>query len=433
VWPDRTPHPGLYEFKKLAQPVRVEAVDLKRGRVRIVNKQFFAGLDGLRGEWELTVDGVRVRKGKLPALKIGPGAAMEVKLDLPSGGEGEQFLNFHFYERRATLWAPAGHEVGWEQIQISERPRSGAKKILAKNQPPDPEIQVEETAEAFTLRVFGVRAILEKSTGALAEFGADRNLIVQGPQLNVWRAATDNDGLKLWTDRPWEKQKPLARWLALGLDRVEYSLDGVRLIQTKNRLPAIEVVQWVSGRGRWKDFLHVQRYTLLPSGQLQVENAVRLSKGISDIPRMGVRLTLIPELEQLEWFGRGPWDNYSDRKAAAMVGLYRSTVTEQYVPYIMPQEHGHKTGVRMLTLMDEAGGGLSVEGNLPFEFSASHFTAGDLFQARHTFELKPRPEVILNLDHAQRGLGTGSCGPDTLEQYRLLAREYQFTYRLKMV
>jgi beta-galactosidase len=261
---------------------------------------------------------------------------------------------------------------------------------------------VEETAEAFTLRVFGVRAILEKSTGALAEFGADRNLIVQGPQLNVWRAATDNDGLKLWTDRPWEKQKPLARWLALG-------------------------------RGRWKDFRHVQRYTLLPSGQLQVENAVRLSKGISDIPRMGVRLTLIPELEQLEWFGRGPWDNYSDRKAAAMVGLFRSTVTEQYVPYIMPQEHGHKTGVRTLTLKDEAGGGLGVEGDLPFEFSASRFTAGDLFQARHTFELKPRPEVILNLDHAQRGLGTGSCGPDTLEQYRLLAREYQFTYRLKLV
>jgi beta-galactosidase len=433
VWPDRTPHPALFEFKKLAQPVRVEAVDLKRGRIRIVNKPHFADLDWLHGEWDLTIDGARVQKGRLPALKIGPGECLEVKLNLPHGGEGEQFLNFHFYQRRATFWAPAGHEVGWEQFQIAESPRSGAKKILAKNQPPDPEIQVEETAEAFTLRVSGVRAVLEKSTGALTEFGADRNLILQGPRLNVWRAATDNDGLKLLTDRPWERQKALARWLSLGLDRVEYSLDGVRLIQTKNRLPVIEVVQWVSGRGRWKDFRHVQRYTLFPSGRLQVENAVRLGKGISDIPRMGVRLTLVPELEQLEWFGRGPWDNYSDRKAAAMVGLYRSTVTEQYVPYIMPQEHGHKTGVRTLTLKDKGGGGLGVEGDPTFEFSASHFTAGDLFQAKHTFELKPRPEVILNLDHAQRGLGTGSCGPDTLEQYRLLAREYQFTYRLKLV
>jgi len=118
---------------------------------------------------------------------------------------------------------------------------------------------------------------------------------------------------------------------------------------------------------------------------------------------------------------------------AATVGRYRSTVTEQYVAYIMPQEHGQKTGVRRLTLLDGEGSGLSVEGDPTFEFSASHFTARDLFMAKHTFELKPRPEVILNLDCAQRGLGTGSCGPDTLAQYRLLTREYQFTYRLKLI
>jgi beta-galactosidase len=433
VWPDRTPHPALFEFKQLAQPVRVEAVDLRRGRVRIINKQHFAGLEWLRGEWEQTVDGVRVRKGKLPALKIEPGNSLKAKLDLKYAGSGEQFLTFHFYQRRATLWAPAGHEVGWEQFPVTESPRPAAKKNHAKTQPPVPEIQAEETADAFTLRVAGVRAVLEKSTGALAEFGSDRNLILVGPRLNVWRAATDNDGLKLWTDRPWEKQKPLARWLALGLDRVQYSLDGVRLIQTKKPLPVIEVVQWASGRGVWDDFRHIQRYALLPSGELRVENMVRLGKGITDIPRVGVELALVPELEQLEWFGRGPWDNYSDRKAAAMVGRYRSTVTEQYVPYIMPQEHGHKTDVRRLTLSDEEGSGLSVEGAPTFEFSARHFTAGDLFAATHTAELKPRPEVILSLDHAQRGLGTGSCGPDTLEQYRLLKRTYRFTYTLKLI
>ncbi len=413
--------------------MKVEAVDLGRGRVRIVNKQHFAGLEWLRGEWELTVDGTRVQKGKLPALKIGPGKSMELKLDLPSRGEGERFLNFHFYQRRATPWAPASYEVAWDQFPIPAGTRGGGKRIPARDEPPEPEIQAEETANAFTLRVCGVRAVLDKSTGAMTEFGAERNLILWGPRLNVWRAATDNDGLKLLTDRGWEKLKPLARWLALGLDHLEYSLDGMRLILAKNRLPVVEVVQWASGRGRWDDFRHFQRYTLLPSGELEVENFVKLGKEIADIPRAGVALTLVPELERLEWFGRGPWDNYSDRKTAAMVGRYRSTVTEQYVPYIMPQEHGHKTDVRQLTLKDEEGSGLRVQGDPTFEFSASHFTASDLFAAKHTFDLKPRPEVILNLDHAHRGLGTGSCGPDTLEQYRLLAREYRFTYTLKLI
>ncbi|MCL4828097.1 MAG: beta-galactosidase, partial [Caldilinea sp.] len=137
-------------------------------------------------------------------------------------------------------------------------------------------------------------------------------------------------------------------------------------------------------------------------------------------------------LEQLEWFGRGPWENYNDRKVSALVGRYRSTVTEQYVPYIMPQEHGHHTDVRWLTLTDARGAGLQVHGAPTIEFSASHFTANDLFQARHTYELTPRPEVYLNLDWGQRGLGTASCGPDTLPQYCLLESVYRFTYQMSM-
>ena len=160
---------------------------------------------------------------------------------------------------------------------------------------------------------------------------------------------------------------------------------------------------------------------------------MRLGEGITDVPRIGVQADPAPELEQLAWYGRGPWENYSDRKAAAMVGLYRSIVADQYVPYIMPQEHGHKTDVRWLALSDVRGQGLRVAGEPTLEFSASHFTADDLYRARHTCDLRPRPEVILNLDAAQRGLGTGSCGPDTLPQYCLLAREYRFSYRLALL
>jgi beta-galactosidase len=152
--------------------------------------------------------------------------------------------------------------------------------------------------------------------------------------------------------------------------------------------------------------------------------------GITDLPRVGIAMTLPAAFEQLAWYGRGPWENYVDRQRSAMVGVYRSTVSEQYVPYIMPQEHGHKTDVRWLTLTDAAGSGLRIAGVPLIGFTASHFTAADLFAAKHTTDLVPRAEVILSLDLAQRGLGTASCGPDTLETYCLNGSEYTFAFEI---
>jgi beta-galactosidase len=148
---------------------------------------------------------------------------------------------------------------------------------------------------------------------------------------------------------------------------------------------------------------------------------------------VGVVYFLPPGLEQLAWLGRGPWESYPDRLASTVVGPFSSTVGDQYVPYILPQEHGHRSDTRRLTLTDEEGFGLRVDGRRTIGFSASHFTAGDLLAARHTVELEPRAEVVLSLDHAQRGLGTASCGPDTSARHRLQDAEYRFDYALGIV
>ena len=436
VWPDRTPHPALNEFKYLAQPVRVEAVNLKQGRVRIVNKQDFVGLDWLRGEWELADEGVVIAKGKLAALDAAPGEAMDVMLDeaLPwlSGKEkagGECFLTFRFFQRRATLWAPAGYEVGWSQLAAPVKTQAAAKARRGGDKERG-NVEVAERAGQIVLRAGGVEAVFERESGMLAGFGRQgRNVLLRGPQLNVWRAATDNDGIKLMEQPEW---KVLPRWLALGLPDLRHRLDAIRLVEGEDGTPVVEVVTSATGRKQWSDFTHVQRFSLLPGGALSVDNEVRLGDGVSDVPRIGLNLVLPAALESLTWFGRGPWENYSDRKASTLVGRYQSTVTEQYVPYVMPQENGHKTDVRWLTLTDGKGHGVRVSGAPTIEFSASHFTAGDLFQARHTYELAPRPEVHLNLDMAQRGLGTASCGPDTLPQYCLLEPLYRFAYRLSV-
>jgi beta-galactosidase len=160
------------------------------------------------------------------------------------------------------------------------------------------------------------------------------------------------------------------------------------------------------------------------------ENVFKVNKAVPDLPRLGVVLGLKAGFEKLKWFGRGPFENYWDRKRAAMIDLYESTVADQYVPYIMPQEHGNHTDVRWLSL-ENGKAGLLVRAQGSLEFTASHFTAHDLYAAYHTYDLKPRAETILSLDYHQRGLGTQSCGPDTLPQYKITPGTYHFRYILQ--
>ena len=152
-----------------------------------------------------------------------------------------------------------------------------------------------------------------------------------------------------------------------------------------------------------------------------------------DLPRVGVVLVLEPGLERLEWFGRVPWGSYPDSLASTVVGQFVSAVHDEYVPYLLPQEHDHRSDVRRLSSTDGAGFGLEVAGRPTIGFSASHFTSSDLSAARHSCDLEPRPDVVLRLDHAQRGLGTASCGPDTSPRHRLVASGYRFAHVLRLL
>jgi beta-galactosidase len=185
-------------------------------------------------------------------------------------------------------------------------------------------------------------------------------------------------------------------------------------------------------RQNWKDVLHTHRYTLRPDGRLEVANEIALAKDYADLPRVGVRLDLVPGFRRLAYFGRGPFENYSDRKTAADLGLYENTVAGEYVDYVMPQEHGHHTDTRTIELVTDVKKPalLAVEAATTLEFNATHFAAEDLYAARHTTDLKARAETLLYLDAAHRGLGTQSCGPDALPRYRLAAGKHTLDFTL---
>jgi beta-galactosidase len=423
VWPDRTPHPALYEFKKLAQPVRVSARNLRAGRIRVENRQDFTDLRWLRGRFELHVDGKRIQHGRLPRLSAGPGEYEDVELPLrvPALAPGEACtLTLRFETARELPWAEAGHEVAWEQLALPVR------KPRPRKPRPEGAVSLETASDSIIAASEGIRIEIDRNAGVITHLDFDGlSPLLEGPRLQVWRAPTDNDGVKAWGGHG----KPLGRWRDLGLEKLEIQATSVRGSRHKDGSVSITVSQETN-----VGIAHRHVYRLGEPGVVSIENLFRVPPELFDLPRLGVTLRIGSAFDQLRWLGRGPHESYTDRKTGAAFGLWEGSVIDEYVAYIVPQEHGNHTDVRWLELADERQQGLRVEvasGEAAFEFSASHFTAEDLTAATHTYQLEPRAEITLNLDRFQRGLGTGSCGPDTLPAYRTKPGRHRLAFRLR--
>jgi beta-galactosidase len=241
----------------------------------------------------------------------------------------------------------------------------------------------------------------------------------EGPRLSLFRAFTDNDK---WF---------AGGFMASGLHPLAYrpqALEVRRLSPT-----AVRITTQVDCAGsRDSGFRHEAAYTVLGNGVVLVENSFEpYGMGRDPLPRLGIRLRLGPAFDRLEWFGRGPSESYPDRKTSADVGHYASRVADQYVLYARPQENGSKEDVRWAALTDGSGAGLLIVADPLMAFSAHHFTAEDLHAAGHIHEVRPVPEVVVCLDHAQMGLGGASCGPPPMRAYQLRAQPVAFRFSLR--
>jgi beta-galactosidase len=422
---DRIPHPGLWEFKRLAQPIAVSWADAEAGVIAVRNKRDFTDLSDLAGAWTLEVDGEAVAEGVLPPLSTAPGQTQRLALELPRPtlrpGQ-EALLMVRFALKADAPYAPAGHEVGWTQLPVS-LPAAAEPPAPAPRAPP---LALAEAGGRITVTGEGFEAVFSAEAGGLERLvWRNHAIIIAGPRLQVWRAATDNDGIRGWTG---QKHKPLGRWRAAGLDQMALG-QATLTLSREGEVVTVGVVQVATCEASSAAVVHRHDYAIHPDGRIGVRNAFRVDPALPDLPRLGVTLTLPEEFETVEWFGRGPLENYVDRRRAAWIGRFAGTVTEQYIPYVMPQEHGNKTGLRWLELASPTVR-VRFTPAAPCEGSASHFTPQDLFAARRTTDLRPRPEVIVNLDVAQRGLGTASCGPDTLERYLIAPGEHALEFEI---
>jgi beta-galactosidase/beta-glucuronidase len=429
IWPDRTPHPAMFEYKKVIQPVAVNAVDLTAGQIEIVNKQYFTDLSNLNITWEVMTDGKILQQGDLQ-LDIPPMQSQTVTLPLEIStlpSEAEYFLTVRFTLAEDESWANAGHEVGWEQFKMPVT----VSTPVPLNIDTMPPLELTEFANETVINGADFQLVFDKQAGQISALTfRGTELLKNGPALNVWRAPTDNDGIRLV---PTHGGGYLSQWLAAGLNQLESQTKSVTIEQPQPQMVRIithTIIEAVEGSAR---FDHQHTTTIYAAGDILIDNQVECGDKLPPLPRIGLAMVLPAGFENFTWFGRGPHENYIDRNAGAAVGLYTGSVDEQYVPYILPQDNGNKTDVRWLTVTNNFGAGLLAVGQPLMEAGVSHYTTDDLYQAPHTNELTRRDETMLNLDAQQCGLGGASCGPGTLSQYLVKPGSFTFSFRLRPI
>jgi beta-galactosidase len=395
VWPDRRPKPAMWEHRAIAAPVAIalhEGGDGEPG-LAIRNRRDFTDLGWLRGRWEAAVDGEVVLAGEVPALTVGPAGTAIVPLPgvaaaigvLPSTSEA--WLTTHWVTATDAPWAEAGTEICVLAVPLSAPARAPEPPAL------DP--------------------------GAVAPVDDDGTIrhprLAVPPDLSLWRAPTDNDRIG----------GALAVWRAEGLDRVER-----RSARVEREGPRATIVaELVTAAGHRLD--HRRVVSARQGGAIHVEETLVVPAALTDVPRIGTVIELTAGHELLEWYGAGPHETYPDRHRSGLIGRWQTTVTEALTPYIRPQEAGGRSDVRWLTVRDQhGGGGIRLDLGQPSQVAVSHLRAADLEAATHDVELVPRQETIVYLDVAHRGLGTASCGPDTLDAYLVGPGTYRWTWTL---
>ncbi|MEH7384237.1 glycoside hydrolase family 2 TIM barrel-domain containing protein [Bacillus sp. JJ1521] len=426
VMPDRTPSPALLEYKKVVEPVRVEAIDLTNGTVRLQNLYNFNTLDHLTISWSLVSDGNVLDGGMLEMPIIFPGESGEISIPfawpIVKMANTDYWLNLQFNQSTDTKWAKAGHEVAWAQFELPV-----TKPVEVNDSREYRPLVVEETEHKLVVSGESFEYGFDKVYGVLESWKHEGiELVEQGPKINIWRAPTENDRLGL---EEFSVKKEAAEWRQYGLDRMQSRVLVVEyeLSPTKDQVKIYVKSRLAPSTHAW-GFDTAMTYTISNSGSMRIEvDGKKQGESSTTLPKLGLQMKLKPQLDQVDWYGRGPGESYSDSKLANRFGVWSKTVDELHTSYVVPQENGNRHEVRWASLTDLSGVGILVAGKPGFDFSASYYSTETLEKANHTYDLVKDDFITFNVDYKQQGLGSASCGPGVLEQYQLKNEDFHFT------
>ena len=421
VSPDRSLHPAIWEVKKVYQYIEIKPVQLSANKFEIFNKYDFTNLNRFNIHWEILGDGKPMASGIIEKPDIAPHQKKSYELNIPSikPWKGvEYFITFKSVTTEDEPLKEKGHVVAVEQYLLPwhvDMPPARASTLL--------HLYINEDDAKVSINCEDSRIELSKKTGLLTSYQYKGiELIERGPEPNFWRPPTDND---FGNQFP----KLSAVWRKAGDNRI---LKSFNIQNIDNHAVLVTVLY---------DFPDVHSqvqmlYKIISSGDIIMQcDFMTREPNLPEMPRFGVKMQLPPGFERMRFYGRGPQENYCDRNTAAWVGIYESTVSDQYFPYISPQENGNKTDVRWAAISGPGSVGLMAVGMPLLSMSALHYSIDDLNQesrgSRHTIDLRKKDQTFLNLDLKQRGVGgDDSWWSKPHAQYCLPAKNYSFQFRL---
>lgn len=424
VFADRSPKPHYPEMKKAYQWIGIGEEDLAAGKVKIRNKFAFIPLDNFAGEWTVVGDGQEIASGKLPKLSIAPGAEQSVAIPLPkirTTPGAEYFLRVSFKLANDELWAKAGHEIAWQQFKL---PVSAAAPVATAASMKPVTLKQDDATIAITGKGFSVT--FDKATGFISALERDGvNLLVAdgGPRLHLWRAAHRTDDM--WAFNDWKRCGLVdPKWKTLSISAQQAGPAAVRVTATVE----------LQGSGNFK-IVHTAAYTIFGDGSIAIDNSVNPQAKKIPFARLGVRLLLNPKLDQFAYLGRGPMENYADRKRGSDVGLYTSTVRGNMTPYAKPMENGNHEDVRWATVGGKGLPGLmaQAEDGHVLQASVLPYTDEQMDPIEYTIDLPPSTASVLVLGARTTGVGSAGCGPRPADEYIVWSTPASFSYVLRLL
>ncbi len=418
VYPDRTVHTGLLEYKNVYRPARVISYDKESGELVLHNYMDFDDLkDYVKISYELTQDGLVISKGKLPEVSAAPHSEGKINLKINVPESGKCYLKFIYHLKKELPLLDEDHILGFDEIEVSQKDAKCqlAEKWVEKTVT-DSELQVSEDDTQIHIKGREFAYTIDRRTALFTEMKfAGREYLNHPMELNIWRAPTDND---MYIKSEWKKAHYDKAYTRAYTTEVVQGKHGVKI--TSHASVVAETVQKILDVTiTWK---------IEAAGKIDADIAVTKDDEFPDLPRFGVRMFLDKKLSAARYFGMGPQESYCDKHQAASHGLYQANVDDLHEDYIRPQENGSHYDCEYVEL-NNSRYGIVASAEKAFSFNASYYTQEELEKKTHNYELTESDSVVFCVDYALNGIGSNSCGPVVLDQYRFddVLFRFQFT------
>lgn len=436
IWPDRIPQPEMWQIKKSAQPISVKWSNAEKMEIEVQNRNFFTNTDAFDARWNLEENGISIASGKLE-VDINPESKKIYVLPIqkPQLKAGAAYLaTVSFHTKEAIQWAPKGFELYWDQLELPWIVPAVKKSVQQQTN----SLKVTDNEQQVIVSGVNFDYTFNKADGQLSSMKyMGRELLKQGAQLNVWRAPVANE-LDDWTvpavnvfpTSQGYGRMVAAPWYSLGLDNMKSQLESFQVENTaENTIVSVREIA-LFGNARSGGFENEMIYTIMPEGEISLQHTINPNgKMPMSLPRIGTKWVFDDQMQNVEWFGRGPQENYPDRKTGYRIGSYQSSVDSMFVPYLIPQDCGLRTDNRYVRLINDEGIGIEFSAADPFNFNCYNYSTENLSKAKYTYDLVKSDGVTFNFDYQTTGVGCTAIG--VLNEYQTIPQAIQFSSSIK--